>query len=340
MTDKANFSNDSFDLLIFLYKKRLPIIIITVIGAVASIIVSLTITPMYKSSVILYPTTPVSVSKALLTDNTWGYLAFGKEEDTEQLLQILKSNRIMNHIVYKYNLYEHYEIDVNSKYKLTSMNETYNGNVSINKTKYESINIEVFDTDPLYAANIANDISAFVDTVINEIRKDRSKKALMIIENEYVQLHNKINELSDSIITFNNDGLLGYSQVRGYTDGYAEGISTGKISTQGLRILDDKFDYFEKNLHVFDKISLDVKMNQGRLHHLEKKLAEAKVEYDNDLPFKYIIEEAKPAEKKAKPVRWIIVSMSTIAIFIFSIMLVAFLDFFKKIKIKIKESEY
>ena len=87
MANKTNFSNDSLDLLVFLYKKRLPIIIITVLGAVASIIVSLMITPMFKSTVIMFPASSASISKSLLSNNVKdNMMAFGDEEETEQLL--------------------------------------------------------------------------------------------------------------------------------------------------------------------------------------------------------------------------------------------------------------
>ena len=70
MAEQNNFNNNSLDLLVFLYKKRKPIIIITIIGAIVSVIVSLMITPMYKSEVIMYPTSSASVSQSLLSNNS------------------------------------------------------------------------------------------------------------------------------------------------------------------------------------------------------------------------------------------------------------------------------
>ncbi len=337
MADKNKFNNDSLDLLVFLYKKRLPIIIITVVGAVASIIVSLVITPMYKSTVILYPASSVSVSKALLGNAKGNMMAFGDEEETEQLLQVLQSNEIFNHIVDKFNLTEHYDIDTTSKFAKTKLYDTYSGNISFRKTKFQSVKIEVFDEDPQYAADMANEISLYADTVLNNLHKGRAWNALLIVEYEYKKLSRQIQKMSDSLSVLNKMGVLDYTQqVTSYTSGLAEGIATGKISNSGIKYLENKLKSLEKYGHVSLELSKFIEFEQERLSDLKGKWVEAGVEYAQNLSNIYIVEKAEPAEKKAKPVRWLIVSLSTLSSFIFAILFVAFADFFKTFKEKVK----
>ncbi len=338
MTDKNNFTNDSQDLLVFLYKKRLPIILITVIGAVASIIVSLMITPMFKSTVILYPASSVSVSKALLSNNTKGSLmAFGDEEETEQLLQVLQSKEIADHIVDKFNLVDHYDIDTTSKFMKTELEDTYNGNISFKKTKFQSVKIEVFDEDPQYASDIANEISLYADTVINDLHKGRAWGALLIVEYEYKKLNRQIQKISDSLSVLNKMGILDYTQqTTAYSAGLAEGIASGKISKSGIKYLENKLKSLEKFGHVSLELSKFIEFEQERLSYLKGKWVEAGVEYAQNLSNIYIVEKAVPSEKKAKPVRWLIVSLATLSSFIFAILFVAFADFFKNFKEKVK----
>jgi uncharacterized protein involved in exopolysaccharide biosynthesis len=341
MAETKKFSGDSFDLLVFFYKKRLPIIIITALGAVISIIVSLMITPMYKSTVIMYPASSASVSKSLLSNDTKGdFMAFGDEEETEQLLQILNSNEIVNYIVDKYNLLEHYDIDSTSKFMKTNLYKTFSSNISFRKTKLQSVEIEVFDTDPQYASDIANDISIYADSVMNKIRKKRAWDALLIVEWEYKKLNNQIQELSDSLSELSKLGILDYTeQVTAYTSGLSEGIAGGKISASGIKYLENKLAKLEKYGHVSMEISDFINFEQERLSDLKGKWVEAGVEYAQNLSYVYIVNEAFPAEKKSKPVRWLIVSMSTLSAFVFSLFLVGFLDFFKKFKQQVSETE-
>ena len=341
MTDKSNFTNDSVDLLVFLYKKRLPIILITAIGAITAIIISLSMAPMFKSSVTMYPASSASVSRSLLSNNGKGnMMAFGDEEETEQLLQILQSNDIVNYIVDKYNLVDHYDIDTSSQYMRTSLYKTFNSNISFSKTKLQSISIVVFDEDPKYAADIANDISIYADSVMNKIRKKRAWDALLIVEYEYKKLDKQIQEMSDSLSSLNKLGVLDYKeQVTSYTSGLAEGVATGKISKSGIKYLEDKLNDLQKYGHTYNEISTFIEFEQERLSRLKGKWVEAGVEYAQNLSYTFIINEAIPAEKKSKPVRWLIVVMSTIATFVFSILIVAFMDFFKKFKEKVNISK-
>ena len=339
MANSEKFTNNTIDLLVFFYKKRLPIIIITAIGALASIIISLTMTSMYKSSVILYPVSSASVSKSLLTNNARdNMMAFGDEEETEQLLQILHSNDIVDHIVEKYDLINHYDIDTTSKYKMTKLYKTFNNNISFRKTKLQSVEIEVFDIDPIYAANIANDISLYSDSVMNKIRKKRAWNALLIVEYEYKKLGKQIQAMSDSLSELNKIGILDYTeQVTSYTSGLSHGIATGKISKTGLKTLEEKLKSLEKYGHIYNEVSTFIEFEQERLSNLKGKWVEAGVEYAQDLSYIYIINKAIPAEKKSKPVRWLIVSLSTISTFLFSILIIAFLNFYKEFKEKLKK---
>ena len=100
---------DSTNFFVFLLAWRIPILVISGLALIASVIFSspFFITPKYKSTVILYPTSTNSVSKALLSDTYGGkedILEFGEDEQTEQMLQILNSNKIRDRIVSKYDL--------------------------------------------------------------------------------------------------------------------------------------------------------------------------------------------------------------------------------------------
>ncbi len=333
-----NFNETSLDLLYFLYKKKIPIIAITLIGAVISIIVSLSITSRYTSSVILYPTSNVSISKSLLTNNARGnMMSFGDEEETEQLLQILESDDIALRIIKKYDLMKHYDIDSTSKFKETALYNIYNGNISFSKTPFQSVRIAVTDEDPVFAANIANDISNLADTAMNAIRKKRAWNSLLIVEYEYKKLQKQIQEMSDSLTVLNSLGVLNYTvQISSYSSGLAEGIARGTISKKGIQILEEKTAKLEKYGHIHNELTNYIELEQRRLSELKAKWVEAGVEYAQNLSYRFIVNKATPAEKKSYPVRWLIVVLSTIASFVFAIMFTAFIEFYKSFVKKIK----
>ena len=70
--NSKEFRFSSVDLIVFAWEKRIPLIIITAVAAIASIIISLTMTNLFKSQVVLFPAPNTSVSKYLLSDQYAG----------------------------------------------------------------------------------------------------------------------------------------------------------------------------------------------------------------------------------------------------------------------------
>ena len=106
-TETVHFKPDSINLinLVIRYWKAL---LITAIAAVAiSSIISLSITPLFRSGVVLYPTTNVVESKSLVGIQSRATAIFVDETATEKVLQILGSDQIKNYLVRKYDLIKH-----------------------------------------------------------------------------------------------------------------------------------------------------------------------------------------------------------------------------------------
>jgi len=95
--DPKNWEDfDSSNIVVFLYKWRKPLFIVIMVALFGSWFFSLPwcITPQYKSTVIMFPASTNSVSKALLTEQRQvgqDIMSFGEDEQAEQLMQILNS---------------------------------------------------------------------------------------------------------------------------------------------------------------------------------------------------------------------------------------------------------
>ena len=173
---------------------------------------------------------------------------------------------------------------------------------------------------------------------MNKIRKKRAWEALRIVEWEYKKLSNQIQEMSDSLSELNKLGVFDVKeQVTSYSSGLAQGIATGKISNAGIALLEKKLQDLEEYGHVYNEVSTFIEFEQERLSNLKAKWVEAGVEYAQNLSYIYIVDKAIPAEKKSKPVRMMIVILSTLSTFIFALLFVAFLSFIKEFRNKLKQ---
>jgi uncharacterized protein involved in exopolysaccharide biosynthesis len=281
------------DIIQFMFKHKWPIIIVTIIAAIASVIVSMTITPKFKSSVIFYPKTQVSVSHALTTaeliDPDEHIMNFGDEEATEQLIQTLYSEDIRFAIIDKFDLLKHYDIDSEGEYPMTKLHEEFSDNIRFKKTEYQAVQIDVMDIDPQMAADIANEIASLLDETLNKMQNDVAVEILKVVEGEYNLLISEIEQIEIS------------------------------LKALGNKRTDPKYISLNEQLVNENK----------RLSDLKSKLVEARVNANQDLPRKFMVAKAYPAEKKAYPVRWLISVVSTISAFIFAVLMMLFIERYK-----------
>ena len=324
--NKTDFN--SFNLIVFLLKKAKIIITITVIAAIASIIVSFLITPKYKSSVVFFPSATSSISKAMMSKNLSGkydITELGEEEQAEQLLQIINSDEIRNRIVEKYNLIDHYEIDRDGKYVMTKLYKEYDDNIKAKRTEFMSIKVDVLDTDPQMAADIANDIAALVDSVKNRMQRERALEGFKIVEAEYNKMRAEIQTIEDSLTKIRLKGVNDYeSQSEVFNQQYAIAISKG--DTRAMKMLEEKLAVLSKYGTAYTSMSDDLEYYREKISDLKAKYDEAKVDAEQNITHKFIVNNAFPAEKKSTPVRWLIVVASTVAAFLLSIFLIIIIE--------------
>ena len=315
---------------IFGYKKQLALIGIVAIILSAIFSGPYFITPLYKSTVILYPTASNSISKVLLSDNfnnTKDILEFGEIEQTEQMLQVLNSNKIRDRIVSKYNLLNHYEIKPDSKYKMTRLYEEYESNFEFRRTEYMAVKISVYDKDPQLASFMANDVAELVDSTINHMQKKIAIKAFKIVEVEYNKLKGEIKAKEDSLTVLREFGVHDYeSQSEMFNRQLA--IEMAKGNNKSIIRLEKKLETLATYGGPYVSIRDALEHDKKQLSQLKAKYEEAKVDANESLPHTFVINTAYKAEKKTYPIRWLIVVITTFAALFFAILLFSVIDLF------------
>lgn len=249
-----------------------------VVAAVASLIVSMLIKPMYKSSAVIFPTSSNRLSKAIMDYHySLDFMDYGIERDCEYAIQILSSKRMQQAVCEHFNLAEHYAIPADHPHRMFKLDEMYRSNVSVKRTDFLGVEIGVLDQDPQWAADMANYIASMYDTLCHEIHHDRAVGAAEVMNNVCAALEHQI----DSMAT-----QAGGSKWR---------------ST----LIDDKCE---------------------QLADLQTRAMQTTVDKDLEVSYKYVVDVAVPADKKAYPKRLLIVlagSLGAVVICAFGLLLFA-----------------
>lgn len=315
MIENTNeFDQERQSLLLFIWLKRKVILIITAIAFVASIVVSLLLTPIFKSTAIVFPAATSTVSFSEQRNAKASSMDFGEEEQAEQLVQILQSSRIRNRIVQQFDLMNHYEIepdDVNKYYKL---GKEWEKHITFQRTRYGSIQIDVLDRDRELAAQIANKIVDLIDTVKNEMVRERTLPAFEINQRKMDMLQIEKKEILAKMDSLSEIGVVSIEGRANLFSAYNQ-----SKNEEDRRFFKRQIDVNLLYGATYDGLEMMRDEKLVKLSKFEEAYEQAESDANTNFNHKFVVEPAVVADRKDKPKRAIIVIISTLGAFIFAI---------------------
>lgn len=250
------------------------------------------IKPRYRSSAIVYP---VNLS------------SYSIESTSDQLLQLLESNSIRDSLVRIHHLAEHYDIDVDRPPGQFYLQAEYRDHVSISKTRYESVQIEIEDEDPAVSQAMVQDILDQCDKLARRLQREKSEEVRLIAQREMDIARRKLDSVETRLDTLREQtGLLNYdAQTEEVTRGYMRMLGNGSAGGRAeakelLNALSARGGEFR---------TLTDLSNSYRAQFIEKQVAYERVLTDINklLTYTNVVVYPERADKKVYPVRWLIV---------------------------------
>ena len=291
-----------------IFKWKWHIIIITLVAAICGAVFSgpAFMTPLYKSEAVLYPS---NVS------------AYSDETFTEQMLQIMQSNEIMDSVVEKFDLMKHYKIDKGYKYWKTALINEYKDNVRISRTPYDAVLIKVLDKDPEIACAIVNEIIRLYDYKVGKLHKVKRFEVVNMYKYQLDQKQLFIDSLAKRMAEMSEEyGLLDY-------ENQTREVTKGMISSKGNN------DAVNDLLANMEKYGPEFVAIKKLIESENKAYSVARLEYEQelrfykaDMTFSNVISEPFVSDKKAFPVRWVVVALCALGAFFMSIIVIYLFD--------------
>jgi len=314
--------SDFFDnrrVLEIVWNRRIHFIIIGIIAVVLAAIFSSSffIAPKYKSSSRLYP-----INLDVMSE----------ESESEQMLEVINSVDIKLKMIEAFNLDQVYKVSKANPSYLTSMLGIYHNNVKARKTEFETVEIEILDEDPVRARNMCDSLINFYNQKVRDMHAVKNWEMVKIVnDNLELRLHER-----DSVMNLLNSyrenyQILNYQlQVPEVTRGYMKALAEGRENTSGTREIKRIYDNmlskgaethvleyrFARLLSTIDSLKLLYEIN----------LSEAQ----KVITYSHVVENPLVPDKKAYPVRWLIVLFSLFSALFFALLVFMAIDFKKK----------
>lgn len=277
-----NEFNKTEDIFKEIWSYKFKIAIVLAIVAVISFGATYFITPLYKSTSIVFPVNLFPTSD---------------ESTTEQLMQYFNSNDVKQDLAKKFKLYEYYGIDTTKvKGGKALFDYMYKEYINISPTLYESIEITVKAPDAL----MAQQINGGILELTNELVKNTKKYILFQYINNINKTIGMQNRSIDSVLT-----LAKGDDVYLDTDGKDVEKKTKKVKKLKQK------EYSEKVKGISKSYS--------RLVYKRDKFY---MDYAGDLTFFSIVSHPTVSDKRCYPIRSVIVLTSVLSTLILALVII------------------
>lgn len=283
------------EIIAIVLKNKKAILIVTILAAIASTVVSYMLKPKYKSYAVVFP---VNLSPS------------SEESNTEQLLQFFNSEEVKMAVAKKFDLYKHYEVDTAANGAKSLFDLYFKGNVSASPTLYESIEITVKDESPKMARDIAQAMIDETNKLILDIKRERLAEYITncfkAINNQVKgidSINYQINELRKKYDIFDVAAQAKYLSKKMYSDKPLS--EANKITYEGLKT---------KNVELSKLFSVYSGQAVTLNYFLDQK-DKYLFDYNSEISFTNVVSKPTLPDKKFFPVRWLIVSISTLSVF-------------------------
>lgn len=307
--DSKNFN---FSSLIELVRGNIKIFIL--VGVIAIVLGTVFsgkafITPLFKSTAIVYPANIESYSD---------------ENETEQLMQIFAATDVRNFLIDKYNLWDRFNIDKDSKGAYTNLFNEYNDRIVVSKTTFESVKLEVWDEDPAIAQKMAKDVLDQVNVKIGNLINSSARGRMESYKQQMDYQVQLMDSLADVMQTLSNEkGVLEYAnQSREVTRGYIEVVARGGSEQATEKIKEIMSDLQDAGGLYYILLSMS---EQATMEYsvVARKYFEERAEAYQQLNYTDVILSPEQPDKKSYPVRWLIVFLVLVSSLILTVIILA-----------------
>lgn len=260
-------------------------------------------------------------------------MSYGKANDAEYILELLSSSTIISKTITEFKLDEHYGIkEKQGEAKSQKLNQRLVSNIKIKRTDNLGVKLTVWDTDPYYAADIANYMIEQMQVLRNDMKKvkmDSMFKALTLSRDALVR---QINRLSDSLSTLSNtNGIFNPDLMSDrMSQELAKQIALG--NGPAISRLQNQMNEIGENGPLIFSIRNQLERKIETLKTWDEKLEQVRVDAQSNIPTDFIIDSAYPADLKDKPKRSIIALIGGICCSLLAVFVLILRDKHKALK--------
>jgi tyrosine-protein kinase Etk/Wzc len=338
------------DLIIVLLERKWLFVISLFLFSIAGLVSSMCMTKYYSGKVVIMkPASKMPGIGSLLGKETQvaGLLksmdGMG-ESDSDNFLSILRSRRLAEKVIDRFNLIHAYKFDKRKKYYIEDVLRAFSRNIGVIENELGNIEIVVTDTSPNQAAAMANFMANELDTITYQLSKESAKNSRIFFEdrltvikhdldsasrafaefqitNKYIDLEQQVKSSIEQVATFEGQKMgldLEIAQLKSQFNGSNQRVAelekekavierkiAGYMDKGGGNLIVSLRQAPEKAIQ-YAQLKGTVKLQESLYEFVIQLYEQAKISEANNVPSIQVLEYAKNPQKKTRPKRSIV----------------------------------
>lgn len=353
-----------------IYRWRKTIRNICLVTLAGSIVFSLLLKNYYQATTIFYPSNANLANPELIFGSSGEVIEyFGTDRDLDRLAEVANSNEVVDYMISRFQLYNHYGIDSTSKEGPNKVREMFRSLYSALKNRNDAIELNVEDVDRALSATMANAARERINFLLQRLVRGNQERLLVTFEDNIKYKEKELQRLADSLAY-----LMAYYHIVSVGDqGQQLSLQLATAESQVLRgqarldvlkgnpaIPRDTIAYITANLRAYERLRENLlrqgnhrdgmslqNFNEGSpkinvisdLHYQGRKqlsfdrerYMQIKAAFATTLSAVQVVELAEPPRIKSRPKRSIIVLSAVLAAFLFSVIGVLLADAYRSV---------
>lgn len=314
----------------YAWRYRVTLTMVTIAATVLTYGITLLITPLFKSTAVIYASSPVNSGKEAIEGTTSykGIAEFGNEDEAEQLMEVVSSNTVKRKVARQLDLWKHYGIDTLNPLKNYYLDNIISDNIKLSLSKFNALRIEVYDYDKAFSALLANTLAIEADSAYRAARKTRTLAAYEVVKAQMQLAEKEYSSIIDSLAHYRKLGVLDLAeQTRAIYKAKAEAVAQNKMAeVERLNSMLKPLErYSAQNMGLEFRLENTLK----EISTLSQNLKVAQVEAEQEIPSIFVIDKAVAPEVKAYPKRALVSIASGIASFVLALFVLMLSSYFK-----------
>ena len=353
-----------------IYRWRKTIRNICLVTLAGSIVFSLLLKNYYQATTIFYPSNANLANPELIFGSSGEVIEyFGTDRDLDRLAEVANSNEVVDYMISRFQLYNHYGIDSTSKEGPNKVREMFRSLYSALKNRNDAIELNVEDVDRALSATMANAARERINFLLQRLVRGNQERLLVTFEDNIKYKEKELQRLADSLAY-----LMAYYHIVSVGDqGQQLSLQLATAESQVLRgqarldvlkgnpaIPRDTIAYITANLRAYERLRENLlrqgnhrdgmslqNFNEGSpkinvisdLHYQGRKqlsfdrerYMQIKAAFATTLSAVQVVELAEPPRIKSRPKRSIIVLGAVLAAFLFSVIGVLLADAYRSV---------